>query len=82
MACARAVVPGMVARGYGRIVSASSVVARNGNYGQTAYAASKAGIIGMTRAWARELGGQGHHRQRGRARASSTRRCCAACRPR
>ena len=59
MACARAVVPGMVARGYGRIVSASSVVARNGNYGQTAYAASKGGIIGMTRAWARELGPKG-----------------------
>jgi 3-oxoacyl-[acyl-carrier protein] reductase len=59
MSCARAVVPGMVARGYGRIVSASSVVARNGNYGQTAYAASKGGIIGMTRAWARELGPKG-----------------------
>lgn len=59
MACARAVVPGMVERGYGRIVSASSVVARNGNYGQTAYAASKGGIIGMTRAWARELGPKG-----------------------
>jgi 3-oxoacyl-[acyl-carrier protein] reductase len=59
MACARAVVPGMVARGYGRIVSASSVVARSGNYGQTAYAASKGGIIGMTRAWARELGPKG-----------------------
>jgi 3-oxoacyl-[acyl-carrier protein] reductase len=59
MACARAVVPGMVARGYGRIVSASSIVARAGNYGQTAYAASKGGIIGMTRAWARELGPKG-----------------------
>ena len=59
MACARAVAPGMVARGYGRIVSASSVVARTGNYGQTAYAASKGGIIGMTRVWARELGPKG-----------------------
>jgi 3-oxoacyl-[acyl-carrier protein] reductase len=59
MACTRAVVPGMVANGYGRIVSASSVVARKGNYGQTAYAASKGGIIGMTRAWARELGPKG-----------------------
>lgn len=59
MACARAVVPGMVARGFGRIVSASSIVARSGNYGQTAYAASKGGIIGMTRAWARELGSKG-----------------------
>jgi 3-oxoacyl-[acyl-carrier protein] reductase len=59
MACARAVVPGMVARGYGRIVSASSVVARNGNYGQTSYTASKGGIIGMSRGWARELGPKG-----------------------
>jgi 3-oxoacyl-[acyl-carrier protein] reductase len=59
MVCARAVVPFMVERRFGRILSASSVVARNGNYGQTAYAASKAGIIGMTRAWARELGPQG-----------------------
>ena len=59
MACARAVVPGMVAQGYGRIVSASSVVARTGNYGQTSYTASKGGIIGMTRGWARELGPKG-----------------------
>jgi 3-oxoacyl-[acyl-carrier protein] reductase len=46
----------MRAAGAGRILSATSVVARMGNYGQTAYAASKGGIIGMTRAWARELG--------------------------
>jgi len=46
----------MRAAGAGRILSATSVVARMGNYGQTAYAASKAGIIGLTRAWARELG--------------------------
>jgi 3-oxoacyl-[acyl-carrier protein] reductase len=59
MACARAAVPHMRAAGFGRILSASSIVARGGNYGQTAYAASKAGIIGMTRVWARELGGQG-----------------------
>ncbi|HEY7510138.1 MAG TPA: 3-oxoacyl-ACP reductase FabG, partial [Vicinamibacteria bacterium] len=59
MVCARAAVPHMRAAGFGRILSASSIVARGGNYGQTAYAASKAGIIGMTRVWARELGGQG-----------------------
>jgi len=59
LVCTRAVVPHMVARGSGRILSAASVVARNGNYGQTAYAASKAGIIGMTRTWARELGPKG-----------------------
>ena len=59
MICARAVVPHMRAAGFGRLLSASSIVARAGNYGQTAYAASKAGIIGMTRVWARELGGKG-----------------------
>ena len=55
-------------RGYGRILSATSLVARNGNYGQTAYAASKAGIIGMTRGLGARAGAQGHHRQRGGAR--------------
>jgi 3-oxoacyl-[acyl-carrier protein] reductase len=59
MVCARAVVPAMLAARSGRILSATSIVARQGNYGQTAYAASKAGIIGLTRAWARELGPQG-----------------------
>jgi 3-oxoacyl-[acyl-carrier protein] reductase len=59
MVCARAVVPHMRAAGFGRILSASSIVARAGNYGQTAYAATKAGVIGMTRVWARELGGKG-----------------------
>ena len=52
----RAALRPMRAAGTGRILSATSVVARMGNYGQTAYAASKGGIIGMTRAWARELG--------------------------
>lgn len=56
MVCTRAALAPMRASGAGRILSATSVVARMGNYGQTAYAASKAGIIGMTRAWARELG--------------------------
>jgi len=51
----RAALRPMRAAGAGRILSATSVVARMGNYGQTAYAASKGGIIGMTRAWAREL---------------------------
>ena len=49
----------MKAAGFGRILSATSIVARTGNYGQTAYAASKAGIIGLTRTWARELGPKG-----------------------
>jgi 3-oxoacyl-[acyl-carrier protein] reductase len=55
LVCTRAVVPHMKAAGFGRILSATSIVARTGNYGQTAYAASKAGIIGLTRTWAREL---------------------------
>ncbi len=59
MVCARAVVPHMIARGSGRILSASSIVARHGNYGQTSYGASKGGIIGLTRTWARELGPKG-----------------------
>ena len=54
--CTQAVVPHMLARGGGRIISASSVVALNGNFGQTNYVASKAGVIGMTQVWARELG--------------------------
>jgi 3-oxoacyl-[acyl-carrier protein] reductase len=54
--CTRAVVPHMIAAGGGVILSASSVVGLYGNFGQTNYAASKAGVIGMTRTWAREFG--------------------------
>jgi 3-oxoacyl-[acyl-carrier protein] reductase len=57
--CTRAIVPHMIAQGYGRIISASSVVGLYGNFGQTNYAATKAGVIGMTRVWARELGKRG-----------------------
>jgi len=57
--CTQAVVPAMVAQGYGRVISASSVVGLYGNFGQTNYVASKAGLIGMTRVWARELGKRG-----------------------
>jgi len=52
----RAVVPHMVASGGGVVLSASSVSALYGSFGQTNYAATKAGVIGMTRSWARELG--------------------------
>jgi 3-oxoacyl-[acyl-carrier protein] reductase len=52
----RAVVPQMIRQGGGVILNAASVVALNGNFGQTNYVASKAGVIGMTRTWARELG--------------------------
>ncbi|HLK65350.1 MAG TPA: 3-oxoacyl-ACP reductase FabG [Bryobacteraceae bacterium] len=54
--CTRAVAPSMIHGGGGVILNASSVVGVNGNFGQTNYVASKAGVIGMTRVWARELG--------------------------
>lgn len=57
--CARAVVPKMIDRGGGVILNASSVVGLYGNFGQTNYIASKAGVIGMTKVWARELGRHG-----------------------
>ncbi len=53
----RAVVPHMIAGGAGGVIlSASSVVGLYGNFGQTNYIAAKAGVIGMTKVWARELG--------------------------
>jgi 3-oxoacyl-[acyl-carrier protein] reductase len=54
--CTRAAVPRMVQGGGGVILNASSVVGLYGNFGQTNYVAAKAGVIGMTRVWARELG--------------------------
>ncbi len=57
--CTKAVAPAMIAQGSGVILNASSVVALYGNYGQTNYVASKAGVIGMTKVWARELGPKG-----------------------
>ena len=54
--CTRAVVPHMIAGGAGVVLNASSVVGLYGNFGQTNYVASKAGVVGMTRTWARELG--------------------------
>jgi 3-oxoacyl-[acyl-carrier protein] reductase len=54
--CTRAVAPHLIARGGGAILNASSVACLNGNFGQTNYVATKAGVIGMTKTWARELG--------------------------
>jgi 3-oxoacyl-[acyl-carrier protein] reductase len=54
--CTRAVAPRMIAGGGGAILNASSVVGLYGNFGQTNYAATKAGVISMTQTWARELG--------------------------
>lgn len=55
----QAVAPYMINQGGGVIVNASSVVGLYGNFGQTNYVASKAGVIGMTKVWARELGKYG-----------------------
>jgi 3-oxoacyl-[acyl-carrier protein] reductase len=54
--CTRTVVPHMIKGGGGVILCAASVVGLYGNFGQTNYVASKAGVIGMTHTWARELG--------------------------
>jgi 3-oxoacyl-[acyl-carrier protein] reductase len=54
--CTRAAVPHLIRSGGGAILNASSVVGLYGNFGQTNYVASKAGVIGMTRTWSRELG--------------------------
>lgn len=51
---ARAVWPGMMARGGGRIINIASIVGQRGGYGLTAYAASKAGVMGLTRSLALE----------------------------
>ena len=54
--CTQAVVPAMIRQGGGVILNATSIVGIDGNIGQTNYIATKAGVIGMTKAWARELG--------------------------
>ncbi|GLR20010.1 3-oxoacyl-ACP reductase FabG [Portibacter lacus] len=57
--CTKVISPFMAEAGYGRIINASSVVAHNGNFGQTNYVAAKSGVIGMTKVWAREFGRKG-----------------------
>lgn len=57
--CTKAVSPYMAEKGSGRIINTSSVVGLYGNFGQTNYVATKAGVIGMTKTWARELGRKG-----------------------
>jgi 3-oxoacyl-[acyl-carrier protein] reductase len=54
--CTQAVVPYMIKQGGGVVLNATSVVGLDGNFGQTNYVATKAGVIGMTKVWARELG--------------------------
>ena len=57
--CTKAVVDIMLEQGSGCILNASSIVGLYGNFGQTNYAASKFGVIGMVKTWARELGRKG-----------------------
>jgi len=57
--CTQLVVPHMLEAGSGAIVNASSVVGLYGNFGQTNYSATKFGVIGFTKTWARELGPKG-----------------------
>lgn len=57
--CSQSVLPTMIAQGKGKIVNTSSVVGVYGNFGQTNYAATKFGVIGMTKTWAKELGRKG-----------------------
>ncbi|MBE0518221.1 MAG: beta-ketoacyl-ACP reductase [Thermoplasmata archaeon] len=57
--CTKAVIDGMLERNYGRIVNISSVIGRMGNRGQANYAASKAGIIGLTQTLAKEFADKG-----------------------
>ena len=57
--CAQAVLDTMLKQGSGVILNASSVVGIYGNFGQTNYAASKFGVIGFVKTWARELGPKG-----------------------
>ena len=56
--CFRAVVPGMQARGYGRIVATASIAGKEGNPNAAAYSASKAGVIALTKSLGKELAGQ------------------------
>ena len=59
MQCTKSAAPVMIQQGGGVILNASSVVGLYGNIGQTNYAATKAGVIGLTKTWARELGAKG-----------------------
>jgi 3-oxoacyl-[acyl-carrier protein] reductase len=57
--CCRAVVPIMVEQGYGRIVNVASVAGKEGNPNASAYSASKAGVIGLTKSLGKELATKG-----------------------
>jgi 3-oxoacyl-[acyl-carrier protein] reductase len=57
--CTQAAAPYMIESGGGVILNATSIVGLDGNFGQTNYVATKAGVIGMTKVWAREFGRSG-----------------------
>lgn len=57
--CTQLISHKMLEKGFGKIINASSVVGLYGNFGQTNYVATKSGVIGMTKVWARELGRKG-----------------------
>lgn len=57
--CGKAVSLKMIEAGSGRIINTSSVVAHNGNFGQSNYVATKTGVIGLAKVWAKELGRYG-----------------------
>ena len=55
--CCRAVVPGMIAQGYGRIVNVASIAGKEGNPNAPAYSAAKGGVIALTKSLGKELAG-------------------------
>jgi 2-dehydro-3-deoxy-L-rhamnonate dehydrogenase (NAD+) len=57
--CCRAVLPGMIERDYGRIVTVASVAGKEGNVNASSYSAAKAGIIGLTKSLGKELAATG-----------------------
>jgi 3-oxoacyl-[acyl-carrier protein] reductase len=57
--CSKAALRGMLRERWGRVINMSSAVALHGNAGQTVYAATKAGLVGLTRSLAREVGAKG-----------------------
>ncbi|KOP82678.1 3-oxoacyl-ACP synthase [Bacillus sp. FJAT-21945] len=57
--CTQAVLPYMLEAEKGKIINTSSVAGVGGNFGQTNYSAAKAGVIGLTKTWAKELGRKG-----------------------
>ena len=55
--CCRAVIPQMITNGYGRIVNIASIAGKEGNANASAYSASKAGVIALTKSLGKELAG-------------------------